>query len=74
MISINKKIFIMMLSLFAASRVSAGWTVRPRLIFISGCASMHAMVYIHDKQNHHVWSVYMNESFHFITGEGKACL
>jgi hypothetical protein len=42
--------------LFAASRVSAGWTVRPRLIFISGCASMHAMVYIHDKQNHRVRS------------------
>jgi hypothetical protein len=49
MISTNKKIFIMMLLLFAASQVSAGWTVRPRLIFITGCASMHAMVYIHDK-------------------------
>ena len=49
MISTNKKILVMMLLLFAASRVSAGWTVRPRLIFISGCASMHAMVYIHDK-------------------------
>ena len=49
MISANNKIFIMMVLLFAASQVSAGWTVRPRLIFISGCASMHAMVYIHDK-------------------------
>jgi len=64
----------MMLLSFAAFRVSAGWTFRSRLIFISGCASMHAMVYIHDKQNHHVWSVYMNESFHFITGGGESML
>ena len=49
MISANNKIFIMMVLLFAASQVSAGCTVRLRLIFISGCASMHAMVYIHDK-------------------------
>ena len=73
MISANK-IFIMMLLLFAASRcLPAGRSGRVSSSS-AGCALMHTMVYIHDKQNHHVWSVRMNESFHFITGEGKACL